>query len=100
MKNALEEFVAELYAQLLVAHADFCACAQCRDDALAHALNHARPRYLGGSRVGAAVTRVSLTQAPARAELSVLVLDAMQRVRANPRHGPDAFQRPEGNGAM
>jgi hypothetical protein len=96
MKNALEEFVGELYEQLLGARAEFCACEQCRDDALAHALNHARPRYLGGSRVGAAVTRVALTQAPARAELSVLVLDAMNRVRANPRHGPEGFLRPEG----
>ena len=93
MKNALEDVVADIHAQLLRTHALFCACVQCRDDALAHALNHARPRYLGGSIVGAAVTRVQLDQPPARAELSVLVLEAMQLVHANPRHGPAGFVR-------
>ena len=86
MKNALEETVAVVYDELFRAHrAEFCPCAQCRDDVIVHALNHARPRYIG-SPIGAAVTRVGLERAQARAEIAVLVLDAMRRVQANPRH--------------
>jgi hypothetical protein len=91
MKNALEEVVDEVYDHLLQDHPEFCACAKCRDDVLAHALNQARPKYLGGSVIGAAVTRVALTQGPAKAELSVLVFEAMRRVHSNPRHGPEGF---------
>jgi hypothetical protein len=90
MKNALEETVGDIYAELLRKHsAEFCACPQCRDDVVVHALNHARPRYVG-SQIGAAVTRVNLAHNQARAEIAVLVLDAMKRVRANPRHATSA----------
>jgi competence protein ComFB len=88
MKNALEETVNAVYGELLQKHAaDFCSCAQCRDDVIVHALNHARPRYIG-TPIGAAVTRVNLSHNQARAEIAVLVYDAMKRVHANPRHGP------------
>jgi hypothetical protein len=99
MRNALEEVVDEVYDQLLRTHAEFCACSKCRDDALAHALNQARPKYLGGSVIGAAVTRAAITQGPAKAELSVLVFEAMRRVQANRRHGPEEFVSLDGGGA-
>ncbi|HET6681713.1 MAG TPA: late competence development ComFB family protein [Gemmatimonadaceae bacterium] len=99
MKNALEEVIDSLHDGLLTkSGARFCACEQCRDDAIAHALNKARPRYVGSATLGAAVTRVNLDSDQARAELSVLVLDAMRRVNENPRHGPDGFV-PSGGGA-
>ena len=91
MKNALEELVLEVYTQLRTRDADFCACQRCQDDVIAQALNKARPRYIGGSPTGAAVTRVSLAGDSARAEIAVLVFDAMRRVNQNPRHGPEDY---------
>ena len=91
MKNALEELVLDVYQQLMKRHAEFCSCERCHDDVIAQALNKARPRYIGGSPLGAAVTRVSLSGDQARAEISVLVFEAMRRVNQNPRHGPDDY---------
>jgi hypothetical protein len=86
MKNALEEIADEVFAQLRGRDAGFCDCPQCRDDAITHALNKIRPRYISGSPVGSAVTRVALSQQQVRAEMSVVLLDAMRRVRERPRH--------------
>jgi hypothetical protein len=98
MKNALEESVSQVFAQLRERDTFFCACLQCQDDVFTRTLNKARPRYISSSPVGSAVTRVALTQEQARAEIAVLVLEAMRLVRDNPRHGPEAF-RPGGGGA-
>ena len=91
MKNALEELVLDVYRQLKARHEEFCSCERCHDDVIAQTLNKARPRYIGGSPLGAAVTRVSLSGDQARAEISVLVFEAMRRVNQNPRHGPDDY---------
>lgn len=89
MQNALEEVVRWTFASLVDSHPGFCRCRQCTDDVLAHAMNHARPRYISSTNLGAAVTRVALSTDQARAEISVLVLDAMKKVAGNPRHGPE-----------
>jgi hypothetical protein len=86
MKNALEEIADEVFDQLRDRAADFCMCPQCRDDAITNALNQLRPRYMSGSLIGSAITRVALSQRQARAELSVVMLDAMRRVSRRPRH--------------
>jgi competence protein ComFB len=91
MKNALEELVAEVYQQLMARHTEFCSCQRCHDDVIAQALNKARPRYIGGSPIGAAVTRVSLSGDQAKAEIAVLVFEAMRHVNQNPRHGPENY---------
>lgn len=97
MKNALEEIVLHVFDSLRLRDASFCDCLQCRDDVLTHTLNKARPRYISGSLVGSAVTRVALSQDQARAEMAVLVLEAMRRVATNPRH-PRVIA-PRGRGA-
>ena len=86
MKNALEEIADDVFEQLRCRHAEFCDCAKCRDDAITRALNKIRPRYISGSPMGSAVTRVALSQRQAQAEMSVVMLEAMKVVRANPRH--------------
>lgn len=91
MQNVLEEAVVEVFDQLRDREAGFCCCEQCHDDVITHAMNKARPRYTSSSAVGSAVTRVSLSQEQARAEIAVLVLEAMRRVQRNPRHGPEGF---------
>ena len=98
MKNALEEVVHEVFEQLRHGNAHFCHCAHCEDDVIAHALNKARPRYIGGSLMGSAVTRVALSNDQARAEVAVLVLDAMRQVAARPRHEETPAVACEGSG--
>jgi hypothetical protein len=53
---------------------------------MAIALNSARPRYGGGADVGHALMAVDLQKNQTRATIAVLVLDAMRRVAASPRH--------------
>ncbi len=85
MINAIEEVVREVYAQVREREAGFCSCTQCQDDVLRHTMNHLRPRYVG-TPVGSAVTRVALTLEQTRAEVAVVLLDAMHRVAKNPMH--------------
>lgn len=91
MTNALEETVADVFGQLAGRDATFCSCQQCQDDVVLRTLNKARPRYISGSPIGSAVTRVALSQEQSRAEIAVLVLEAMRLVRDHPRHEPNAF---------
>ena len=89
MVNALEEVVRQLYSELCKSQgAEFCSCEQCKDDVVSLVLNHARPRYVttGRRSVGAAVTRVQLSSEATRAELTVLILNAMRTVGSKPQH--------------
>jgi len=86
MKNLLEGAVVSIYDELREKHPGLCACDTCRADVIAFALNAARPRYSGGTDVGQALISVDLQRDQTRAAIAVLVLDAMRRVSANPRH--------------
>ena len=86
MTNLIEEVLAEQLEALLPRVAGFCRCPQCRDDALTMALNQIKPRYTSGARRGSIITRAELVQDQARAEFTVVMLDAMLRVAASPRH--------------
>lgn len=93
MINAIEEVVREVYSQVREREAGFCACAQCEDDVLRHTMNHLRPRYVG-TPVGAAVTRAALALEQTRAEVAVVVLEAMHLVAKNPMHNENVAHRP------
>jgi competence protein ComFB len=87
VKNVSEKAVRTVYESLRTRHAEFCACPRCQEDVLTLAMNHTRPRYVSGeSTLGEVVTGVHLTYDQMRAELTVIVYDAMRRVAANPRH--------------
>ncbi len=86
MQNVLEEVVRTTYDSLRTTNPDFCGCEACREDVIALVLNQTHPRYVVGNALGAAVTRVALSGHQMQAELSVVVLDAMQRVDRAPRH--------------
>ncbi len=89
MKNISESAIRSVYESLLQSQAGFCACERCREDVMTLALNNTRPRYVSGaSGVGEVVTGVNLSLDRMRAELTVIVLDAMRKVSANPRHAP------------
>ena len=86
MKNLLEGAIASVYADLRSQNPAFCDCENCRTDVMAFALNAARPRYGGGADVGHALITLDLQKDQTRATIAVLVLDAMRRVAASPRH--------------
>ena len=105
MINALEDVVRATYRDLRDRDATYCRCQECEDDTLTLAMNNVRPRYVGTSALGAAVTRVALEQDAARAEIAVVVIDAMRKVATRPRHGSattpgyNAPVKPEGDPA-
>jgi competence protein ComFB len=87
MKNALEGAVRSIHRELMQKHPEFCACERCEDDVLALALNQTKPRYVSeNASLGTVVTGVHLSYDQLRAELTVLVFDAMRKVDASPRH--------------
>lgn len=94
MINALEEVVRNTFRTLRERDAAYCRCQRCEDDVMTWAMNNAKPRYVGELPLGAAVTRVALSQDGAKAEIAVVVLDAMRRIAAHPRHDDEhTFQR-------
>jgi competence protein ComFB len=86
MKNLIESVVREIHGELKVKHPEFCTCTQCADDVVALVLNHSQPRY-ATTDTGTALANLDMWGDETRAELAVLVLDAMQRVAREPRHG-------------
>jgi competence protein ComFB len=87
MKNALEGAVRSIHRELRTRQSEYCACAHCEDDVLALALNQVKPRYVSDhTSLGTVVTGVHLSYDQMRAELTVLVFDAMRRVAQSPRH--------------
>ena len=87
MKNLVEQAVREMHVGLVAANPEFCSCPRCADDVLAMVMNKTRPRYTT-TGLGFAVENVDLVSDQTRAELSVLVFDAMRRVAQRPRHTP------------
>jgi competence protein ComFB len=87
MKNALEAPLRSIYQTLRKQHPEFCACERCQDDVMALALNNTRPRYVSGTPpLGEVITGVQLNYDQTRAQLTVVVFEAMRKVAANPRH--------------
>lgn len=100
MRSPLERAVRDVHAKLTGTHPQFCACEQCADDVVALVMNQTRPRYTT-TGLGWAVEAADLDTDQVRAELSVLVFDAMHRVAEQPRHAPSEIvtskQRPSGS---
>jgi competence protein ComFB len=87
MQNMLEGVLRGIRDDVLARHKQYCTCQQCLDDVLALALNHCRPKYVSGNRpMGNALTAVQVALDQSRAELTVVVFDAIRHVAANPRH--------------
>ena len=85
MKNASEAAVRSVYESLRKRYAEYCTCARCQEDVISLALNHTKPRYVT-EPIGEVITGVNLSYDQMRAELTVIVFDAMRKVAANPRH--------------
>jgi competence protein ComFB len=99
MRSPLERAVRDVHAKLTEAHTEFCACEQCADDVVAMVMNQIRPRYTT-TGLGYAVESADLDTDQVRAQLSVLVFEAMNRVAEQPRHAPSetVTSKPRGPG--
>ena len=84
----LEVVVAREYEQLKSTVPDFCGCDQCRDDVMVYALNRLPPRYVA-QPTGEVLTNLSMGTDQPRADISVVLLEGLRRVKAEPRgnHG-------------
>lgn len=87
MRSPLERAVRDVHLKLTEAHGEFCSCEQCADDVVALVMNQTRPRYTT-TGLGWAIEAADLDTDQVRAELSVLVFEAMHRVAEQPRHAP------------
>ncbi len=86
MKNLQEDAVRREYEMLKQTIPGFCGCDVCRDDVMVYALNRLSPRYVA-QRTGEVLTQVSLGSDQPKADVSVVILDALQRVHSEPREG-------------
>lgn len=86
IKNLVEEHVEASFAALKGHFPTFCPCGGeiCRNDVLVFALNRIPARYVS-TLEGSVVTEVALERNQHRAEIDVVVMEALRRVTAAPR---------------
>ncbi|HEX5632177.1 MAG TPA: late competence development ComFB family protein, partial [Gemmatimonadales bacterium] len=78
IRNLVEEHVRQSLEALKGHFPGFCPCGeeQCTEDVLVYALNRIPPRYVT-TREGQAVTEVALEKQQQRAEIDVVVMEAL-----------------------
>lgn len=84
IRNMVEDHVRHAFEALRPHFKDFCGCDLCVDDVQVFALNRMPPRYVT-SLEGQAVTEVSLEKQQNRAEIDVVVMEALRKVSMAPR---------------
>jgi competence protein ComFB len=84
IRNMVEDHVRQAFEALRPHFKDFCGCDLCIDDVQVFALNRMPPRYVT-SLEGQAVTEVSLEKQQNRAEIDVVVMEALRKVSMAPR---------------
>jgi competence protein ComFB len=82
--NLVEEHVIAAYDALRSHFPAFCGCELCRGDVLVFALNRVPARYVATIE-GQAVSEVFLERDQSRAEIDVVVMEAMRKVSMAPR---------------
>jgi len=82
--NMVEEHVRHSFETLRSHFKDFCGCELCAEDVQVFALNRMPPRYVT-SLEGQAITEVSLERQQNRAEIDVVVMEALRKITLAPR---------------
>jgi competence protein ComFB len=82
----VENLVIEEYDKVVATVEDFCGCEMCREDVLVYTLNRLPPQYVA-QPTGEVLARVSAQADQSRADISVMLLDGMRKVKAAPRKG-------------
>jgi competence protein ComFB len=84
IRNLVEDHVRTSFESLRPHFQEFCGCELCVEDVQVFALNRMPPRYVT-SLEGQAVTEVSLEKQQNRAEIDVVVMEALRKVSMAPR---------------
>ncbi len=84
IRNLVEEHVVGAYDTLRTHFPAFCGCELCRADVLVFALNRVPARYVATIE-GQAVSEVFLEKDQSRAEIEVVVMEAIRKVTMAPR---------------
>ena len=92
IRNMVEEHVRASFEALRPHFKEFCGCDLCSDDVQVFALNRIPPRYVT-SREGQAVTEVALEKQQNRAEIDVVVMEALRKISLAPRCGTPRERR-------
>ena len=87
MKNVMEQLVIRSLEELRPSVPELCGCQLCREDVLVYALNRLPPHY-SCTLKGEIVSKLELEVGQGSVDVTVVLLDGMQRVAGSPRHGP------------
>lgn len=85
MKNYMEDVVLEVLDVALRLNPDFCRCEKCRKDVVLIALSNIKGSY-ASSPVGEIFARVGQSDRQVRTDALLAVMQALEKVAANPRH--------------
>lgn len=84
IRNLVEDHVRASFDALRPHFREFCGCELCVEDVQVFALNRMPPRYVT-SLEGQAITEVALEKQQNRAEIDVMVMEALRKVTLAPR---------------
>jgi len=86
VKNVTEMLVARSYEELLPTLQESCRCEVCREDVLVFALNRLQPHYTS-TLTGEVVSQLEMESGQGSIDVTVVLLEGIQRVAASPRCG-------------
>lgn len=85
VKNYMEIIVEDVLEEMLKTSDLKCKCDECQDDIKAIALNNLQPIYIATER-GALFSRLNEFSIQFRADVIREILNAIDKVKKNPRH--------------
>ncbi len=85
MKNILEDIVSDFLDDLLALKFDICTCKLCKEDMLAYVLSRLPPKYTTTEEESFRAI-VEQTKAENQTEIDRLILQAIKKVKSDPRH--------------
>jgi len=86
VKNVTEQLVRRAYPELAPTVPGLCSCEVCREDVLVFALNRLPPHYTSTLK-GEVVSQLEMEAGQGSIDVTVVLLEGMQRVAAAPRCG-------------
>jgi competence protein ComFB len=83
--NYVEQVVDKVLPELLEDYDDICKCETCLEDMKAYALNNIKPLYFVREK-GKLYSRINESLVQFNADVQRVVIQAIERVSANPKH--------------
>jgi len=83
--NIVEKIIWDNMDSVIDQKEGVCTCETCKIDIAAYALNKLKPHYVATDK-GAAITRAHFMETQFFMDLIIVLMEAVDRVSANPRH--------------